>query len=155
VFRNSAHLPKHNIAIALARPSLIFLSTIWLTGCVPYPVYKTIQPSSQMTVLNERGEPIEGAKVVLMAGANPYGFERSRETKTTNRQGIAAFEERSEWRTESLMMHGAEFFFWNWCVQKPGFKTYLTRFISDEKFDRQPTVQLSGGAPSECPEAPR
>jgi hypothetical protein len=130
--------------------SLILLLASSLAGCVPYPVYKTTQPASQMAVLDERNEPVEGAKVVLITSFNPHGRE-TREIKITDRDGVAAFETRNEWQSESMMMHGVTYYFWNWCVQKPGFKTYLTGGRSGNKFDEHATIQLSRGASSECP----
>jgi hypothetical protein len=130
--------------------SLILLLASGLVGCVPYPAYKTIQPESQMAVLDERNEPVEGAKVELIANFSPHG-RQTRETKITDLHGVAAFEMRSEWQSESMMMHGVKYYFWNWCIQKPGFKTYLTGGTSGNKFDEHATIQLSRGASSECP----
>jgi hypothetical protein len=113
-----------------------------------------LQPASRITVLDESDAPIEGAKVVLLTSSHPHPIERGRETKFTDQHGVAAFESRSEWRAEAMVMHGVEYFFWNWCVQKPGFKTYITRYGSGGNFDPQPTVRLSRGASSECPAPP-
>jgi hypothetical protein len=132
-----------------------FLLVLTLAGClvgfVPFPVYKTLQPSAQITVLDEVNHPVPEAKVLLIANSNPYGREKTRETKVTNEHGMAAFEARHEWRMESFMMHGMEFFFWNWCVQKSGYTTYRSRMGSGGDFDPQPTIRLSPGASSECP----
>jgi hypothetical protein len=117
-------------------------------------VYKEVQPASQITVLYESGEPIEGAKVVLLASSHPHPRELGRETKFTDQNGVAAFESRREWRSEAMIMHGVEYFFWNWCVQKAGFNTYLSRHGSSGNFDPQPTIRLSRGASSECPAPP-
>jgi hypothetical protein len=141
--------------VALARVFLILISAVLLVGCpLPYPVYKEVQPSAQIKVLDESGEPIEGAKVVLLASSNPHPVERGRETKFTDQHGVAHFESRREWRKEAMMMHGVEYFFWNWCVQKPDFKTYLSQHGSSGNFDPHPTVRLSRGASSECPPPP-
>jgi hypothetical protein len=137
--------------VTLARVVLILISAVLLVGCpLPYPVYKEVQPAAQIKALDESGEPIEGAKAVLLAFSNPHAVERGRETEFTDQHGVARFESRREWRKEAMMMHGVEYFFWNWCVQKPGFKTYL----SSGNFDPQPTVRLSRGASSECPAPP-
>ncbi|MGV8295205.1 hypothetical protein ACV36C_40900, partial [Pseudomonas aeruginosa] len=49
-----------------------------LPGCVPYPTYKTLQPRAAITVQDETGQPLATARVVLIAGAYPYGYDRSR-----------------------------------------------------------------------------
>jgi hypothetical protein len=119
------------------------------TGCVPYPVYKTLQPASQITVLDERQRPVEGATVALITNFNPYGHETA-QVKVTDRHGTVSFEQRDEWQQESLMMHGARFYFWNWCVQKPGFVTYETGGRSGNKFEAQASVQLAAGRSASC-----
>jgi hypothetical protein len=64
----------------LARVFLILISAVLLVGCpLPYPVYKEVQPSAEIKVLDESGEPIEGAKAVLLAFSNPHAVERGRE----------------------------------------------------------------------------
>jgi hypothetical protein len=130
-------------------PAFVLPLAVCLAGCI-YPVYKTIQPASQITVLDESNAPIEGATVVLTANFNPYGINETHDVRTSDTRGIAAFEHRSEWQREALMMHGARFYFWNWCVHKFGFKTYRTSHTSGEYFDPMPTVRLSQGPPSEC-----
>jgi hypothetical protein len=57
-----------------------------------------------------------------------------------------------EWRIESLMLHGIEFFYWDWCVVKPGYATYATREQRRgwwRSMDVQ--VELKSGQSSECP----
>lgn len=128
--------------------------TICLTGMLAgcYPIYKTLQPSARVTVVDERGKPIEGAEVILITSSYPYGHERRREAQMTDRRGVAEFSSRSEWRGETLMLHGIEDFFWNWCVLKPGFSTHRTTDVSDDRFDRQPAIRLSPGSSSDCGE---
>jgi hypothetical protein len=42
--------------VTLARVFFILISAVVLAGCPwPYPVYKEVQPSSQITVLDESG----------------------------------------------------------------------------------------------------
>jgi hypothetical protein len=52
----------------------------------------------------------------LGRGGYPHGGEKGRETKETLADGSATFEAVREWRVETLMIHGAEEYFWNWCV---------------------------------------
>lgn len=71
-----------------ALPTL--LVTTLIAGCVPYPVYKTLQPAAKATIRDDRGVPASGAVVTLVASAYPYGREKSRDTRTTTDDGVAS-----------------------------------------------------------------
>lgn len=122
-----------------------------LSGCVPYPIYKTLQPAAKVTVHDGMSRPIEGARVSLIANAYPYGWEKFRETVQTDSQGIAKFESRREWRLESFMIHGAEVYFWNWCIDKPGFVTFASNDRSADAFSGEATIVLAEGTTAPCP----
>jgi len=122
-----------------------------LTGCIPYPVHKTLQLSSEVKVIDSNKTPIEGAKVILISSSYPYGFEKTREIKNTDMKGKAVFKSKKEWRVEAIMLHGAEFFFWNWCVHKQGFETILTSNLSSNEFENKPTFMLKRGKSTACP----
>lgn len=134
---------KSGAAAILAAVSL-------LSGCVPYPVYKTLQPSAHMTVLDAANKPLPGVEVTLIAGAYPYGREKSRSVKTTGMDGTADFAPVREWRAEVLVIHGSEEFYWNWCVRKDGFTTYLTEDRAADKFQNTAIVRLVAGTSSAC-----
>ncbi|MBB1624209.1 carboxypeptidase regulatory-like domain-containing protein [Achromobacter sp. UMC71] len=121
-----------------------------LSGCIPYPVYKTLQPAAALTVLDESSQPVADARVVLIAAAYPYGFDRFRTEKHTASDGRAQFDSRHEWRTEVLAIHGSEVFFWNWCVEKPGYETYATHDGSADKFDDNLVIRLKRGESRSC-----
>ena len=125
------------------------------SGCVPYPVYKTLQPAARATIRDEEGEPVPGASVTLVASAYPYGREKSRETKVTMADGVAAFPLRRGWRAETLALHGWEEYFWNWCVQKEGFETFSTAHTSASGFTAEPVVLLKAGPSTPCPRGVR
>ena len=125
------------------------------SGCVPYPVYKTLQPAAKATIRDTQGMPVYGAAVTLVASAYPYGREKSRETKVTAESGVAEFSSRREWRTEVLAMHGWEEYFWNWCVQKEGFETFSTKHRSGSEFAVEPVVILQAGQSKPCPQGIR
>lgn len=95
--------------------------------------------------------PVEGARVTLISNAYPYGWEKSREVMQTDDRGIAKFESRKEWRIEAIMLHGAEFYFWNWCVEKSGFVTYVSANHSAGEFSSEPTIVLTQGISTPCP----
>lgn len=128
------------------------LLTLALGGCVPYPVYKTLQPEASLAVFDEQGQPLAETQVLLIASAWPYGTERKRNAALSDTQGQARFEKIAEWRVESLMLHGAEHYFWNWCVQRPGYLTWHTG-EGDLRFEPRQSVRLHPGVSSPCPPA--
>jgi len=123
-----------------------------LTGCgLPYPVYKTLQPASQLTVFDRHGQPIVGAEVTLISRAYPsYMATRQDkyETRISDAQGVTMFESKNEWRIETLVIHGSETFYWSWCVQKPYYATYH----STGEFVSLTSVQLLEGQSTPCNE---
>lgn len=123
-------------------------ATLVTTAC--YPVYKTLQEEARIRVVDERGEAIAGAEVHLITSSYPYGSERHRETKATDADGVAAFAKNSEWRVESLMIHGAEIFFWNWCVRLEGHRTVATFHRSADELETDMEIVLRPGRPSVC-----
>ena len=143
-------------------PSLRFLSVcilvavaVTLSGCVPYPAYKLVQPEASVTVLDEVHRPVLDARVVLVTQAVPgRRDERSRSELRADENGKASFEARHEWQAESLMMHGRQFYYWNWCVEKPGYETFSTSYGNAESFDAYPEVSLKKGASLSCDNFP-
>ena len=129
----------------------VAVSLTSLSGCVPYPIYKTLQPSASATVLDKANRPLPEAEVTLISYAYPYGFERRRESKKTSSDGTASFASLRDWRVESLTIHGAEVYFWNWCVRKEGYTTFLTKDRSSEEFQSSLIVHLESGVSSPCP----
>jgi hypothetical protein len=130
---------------------LFLASCVGLSGCIPYPVYKQLQPQTRVRVVNEIGGAITGANVILLSNTYPYGREHHRESLLTDKNGVALFESRQEWRVESLMIHGWQAFFWNICVFMPGYTTYLTEHNSASTFEDNPTVVIRRGDPKPCP----
>lgn len=130
---------------------LVLLACIVLSGCVPYPVHKELQPATRVRVVDPAGRAVAGASVVLLSNAYPYGREQHRETRTTDATGGASFDGRHEWRVEWLAIHGSQQFFWNLCVAKPGYTTHLTEHRSGRTFDAEPTVVLVAGVSEACP----
>lgn len=149
--------------VGLSRPSggavklsvLAALLSVLACGCVPYPVYKTLQPAAKATIRDDEGKPVPGASVTLVASAHPYGREKSRETQVTAGDGVAAFPLRREWRTEVLAVHGWEEYFWNWCARKEGFETFSTAHTSASAFTAEPVIVLKAGLSKPCPQGVR
>ena len=128
---------------------------VTLSGCVPYPAYKLVQPEASATVLDEAHRPVLDARVVLVTQAVlGRRDERSRSEQRTDENGKASFEARHEWQAESLMMHGRQFYYWNWCVEKPGYATFSTSYNNAESFNAYPEVSLKKGASLSCDNFP-
>ena len=126
-----------------------------LTGCVPYPTYKLVQPEASATILDEAHQPVVNARVALVAQAVPgRSDERSRSEQRTNKDGKVSFEEHHEWQAESLMIHGRQFYYWNWCVEKTGYETFSTSYGISDSFDAHPEIILKPGASLSCDHFP-
>lgn len=121
-----------------------------ISGCVPYPVYKTMQPDAQATVLDENSQPLGDARVVLISSTYPYGREQFRNETRSAADGSATFKALKEWRAESMMIHGAQVYFWNWCVEKAGYETYQTLDRDAALFNHKPQIPLRPGESRSC-----
>lgn len=137
---------KHLLSIRF----VLFLMLTTAASCLPYPVSKQLQPESIAVILDENNHPIERAQVSLITSSYPYNIAKGLELKLTNTQGIVRFDSKHEWRIEMLMNHSSEVFFWNWCVYKPGYETYLTTYQSTDEWQDVFTVSLTPGVASEC-----
>ncbi|MBT9313648.1 hypothetical protein [Leptothoe kymatousa] len=126
---------------------LILITTV---GCIPYPIEKKLQPETKATILDEKNKPVEGAQVSLIASSYPNGIAQGYELKFTNNEGLVQFDSKYQWRIELLRLNGAEIFFWNWCVYKTGYETYMTTYRSADDWQDAFTVRLKPGATSEC-----
>ena len=124
---------------------IAILAVLVLGGCVPYPVYKTLQPELEITVVDDQNEPIQGAIVALISSSSPYGWEKGREVQTTDRKGVVKFLKRSEWRIEALMLHGVEIFYWKWCIKMKGFVTYEVQGIGSKIPRSKILIDLEAG----------
>ncbi|WP_444941124.1 hypothetical protein ACJJI3_00600 [Microbulbifer sp. ZKSA004] len=127
---------------------IYILFAIIISGC--YPINKTIQPRAEMVVINEVGNPVSDAVVTLIAGAYPYGEERTRMSIKTDYSGKAEFPIIKDWRIESLMIHGAEHYFWSWCVYKEGFLTYEVGNGGSGEFTPNAHIILEAGVATPC-----
>jgi hypothetical protein len=121
-----------------------------LAGCIPYPVHKTLQPAAAAMVQDLNRRPLANAKVTLISTAYPYGREKTRETSLTGADGLASFPLRKEWRVEVLMIHGAEAYAWNWCIEKEGFATQESAQRSAHAFAETNVFTLLEGVSTAC-----
>jgi hypothetical protein len=127
---------------------LAALLALGATGC--YPVHKTLAPDASMTVRDAQQRPIAGARVMLITNFYPYGRESTRDTLLTDSAGVVHFTRRSAWETEVMMIHGAKIYFWNWCVEQPGFATFDTFHGQHTQFQPITTVTLVAGTSVPC-----
>ena len=128
----------------------VIFCAVLLSGCIPYPVNKTLQPEAEIAVNDGNGKPVAGARVHLISSAYPYGFEKSRAEAQTDRAGRASFAKVKEWRMEALMIHGAEVYFWNWCVEKESYETHITSWGNGDDFRSRYEVALQPGVSTSC-----
>ena len=148
----AATLPLNSSVMAIKnmiRVITLAILSILAVGC--YPINKTLQPTAKITVVDERGDPVRGAEIVLISNAFPYGFERSRMLIRTNQNGHSYFPQITEWRIESLMIHGSDVYFWNWCVFKEGYETFTTSLRNAKNFNSDQSVVLKRGDSKPCP----
>lgn len=122
-----------------------------VTGCIPYPVYKTLQPAARVTVRGPGNVPLANAEATLIANAHPSPFEKRRETKLTLADGTASFDAVRALRVEVMALHGWEEFYWSWCVRKDGYATYLTHQNGAGPFRKELAVLLEPGQSRPCP----
>ncbi len=121
---------------------------IFLSGC--FPNYKTLQPDTNFTVVDENKQPIVGTEIILISRAYPYGDEKFRTSNITNNLGKVSFNSINEFRIESLMMHGMEVFFWNWCIYKDGYKTNYSNYRNSDDFLSENNIILKKGNSQIC-----
>jgi hypothetical protein len=105
-----------------------------------------------MRVVDKENKPLSEASVTLISSFYPYGHEDFRETRYTDSLGVAGFTGKREWRIEVIALHGWLEYFWNWCVKKPGYATFVTQFDSENDFDDEAEVKLNPGISTHCPE---
>jgi len=125
----------------------LLLSTIFLFSGCTYPVYKTINPTSTIYVVDEQAQPIKEAKVYLFSNIM-HGRDESNLTQQTNAKGFAHFDRVSQWKLESLMIHGRSTYYWNWCVEKEGFETKFTYGYTG--FEEEKKFMLREGTHTPC-----
>jgi cytochrome c oxidase assembly factor CtaG len=145
--------PSKPIFELLMKTILILSGFLLVTGCIPFPTYKTLQPESSITVVDLAGVPIDFASAQLISSSYPYGYEKFRVITKTSTSGKASFTKIKQWKIEApLMMHGAEYFFWNWCISKEGYKTFQTRYTSSTEFNNASFITLYPGSSKACSE---
>ena len=137
-----------NLAYKLGRLLLLISCISLLTAC-PYPVYKKLRPEGRALILDDAGKPIAGTKVVMLTRVHPTPI-REFDVKITDTEGAALFASRRELQTETIFLHGAVEYFWNWCVEKTGYSTYKTSFSNASEFTEHLTINLSHGNSTTC-----
>ena len=130
-------------------PLALLVMLAMITGYVPYPVRKQLQPYTTAIILDEENNAIERAQASLIASSYPDDIQQGLELKLTNSQGLVQFEAKQEWRMEKGPAR-PEIFFWNWCVYKPGYETYWTNYRSADQWQDFFTVNLTPGIAKDC-----
>lgn len=119
-----------------------------LTAC-PYPVYKKLRPEGNALILDSAGKPITGAKVVIITRAHPTPIN-DYDVEITDNNGSTAFASHGELKTEVVFLHGSVEYYWNWCVEKAGYKTYQTDFSNGDEFNSQLKLTMLDGNSTTC-----
>ena len=130
------------------KKALLLGLSLLFSGCI-YPAHQTIQPKATLSVVDEEGTPIKGAKVYLFSNLAHGAIERN-STKTTQKDGLVKFEQKKEWYMESLMVHGSHTFYWDWCVEKEGYESKFTRSLNHNDFKESAKFVLREGTSTPC-----
>lgn len=124
---------------------IIIMLSFALSGCI-YPVYRTIQPTTKVEVLDTKGVAIHGAKVYL----STKEFDSSRvkvEIVRSDEEGISEFEIIKKWGTDMLVMHGIKpENSWSLCVERENYKTQIIQPKSKNDFAYQRVILHEGQA---------
>lgn len=124
-------------------------ATVVLTSaCVPYPIYKTLQPEVDAQVIDARGAPVVQAQVTLVARARPAPGVLSAPVVASDANGRVHFDAVREWRTEVMALHGALDYYWSLCVAKAGYRTIEVPVDTDAGMQR---LSLKPGDAIDCP----
>ena len=121
-----------------------------VSGCVPYPVIKQLQPATEVRVTDNAGHPLPGAQVTLIAEFDPYRQEHHRDTLPTDAEGRVHFDSRHELRMEAMMLHGWTEFFWNLCITQSGYVTAETVFSAGSDWQPRFDFALQPGVSTPC-----
>ena len=100
---------------------IVSMISIFLQGC--YPVYKTIRIPVEIKVVDEKGQNLNGVKIVRMTDQTPARVNRIFDITKTNTQGFAKLEKQSKWQLESFIIHGSQHYTWTLCISKSGYET--------------------------------
>lgn len=121
----------------------LFCALLMLTAC-PYPVYKTLQPSAKIVVVDAEQQPVASANVVLITRVHPTP-DRLYDAKLTNAQGVAQFLAKREVQVETTFLHGALEYQWRWCIEKQGYQT-----VNLSHVDTDIVVTMAEGESKPC-----
>ena len=94
---------------------------VFLQAC--YPVIKTIQPELEIKVIDENGQIIQDAKVILHTEMKPDKVDLKDNVKFTNAEGMVNFEHLSKIKVENILIHGVQHYDWTLCISKNGYQT--------------------------------
>ena len=128
--------------------SILFITMFLLGGC--FPIHKTIQPETRITIKDLDGNPISGAEVNLYSVSNPYSRLENHVVGYTSESGLVRFGEIDEWRIESLFIHGMAMFHWGICVFSEGYKTEVLEWQEIWEVGGKMTLVLQEGESSPC-----
>ena len=119
---------------------IVLILSVSLTAC--FPIYKTQKPEAEVTILDENGQPLANVKVMLVTEVHPAKVDGQFDSQTTDQSGKVVFTKQAEWKVESLIIHGMQYYDWKICVSKSG---YLTQEFIRIKSDAEVKIVLKKG----------
>ena len=105
-----------------------------LSAC--YPVYQTIRTPVQVNVVDEQGQAIKNAKVVMETTQRPAHVLPVFNRLFTDSQGKVKFHRQREWTIETLFIHGFQVYRWNLCVSKQGYEMLKSIELKEQNSKR-------------------
>jgi len=132
----------------MVRLAVLAASAVLASACVPYPVYKTLQPEVDAKVVDAAGAPVAQARVTLVARAHPAPGVLSAPVAIADAQGTVHFDAVREFRVEVMALHGALDYYWSLCVAASGYRTIEVPVQDGGSVQR---LTVKPGASVECP----
>lgn len=106
-----------------------------------YPIYKTIRTPVKVIVVDEQGQALQDAQVVMHTTKRP-GFMDMYTSLDTDHSGKAKFKRYREMKVETLFLHGVEYYRWSLCISKKGYEKVKMIELERNKINKQEVVIL-------------
>ncbi|KAF5276378.1 hypothetical protein FQR65_LT16371 [Abscondita terminalis] len=117
------------------------------TIMMPHPErnFRAVQHSWKPEEWTEDGAWLRMFRNALTS-VRPAKIDDQYDEKYSNQIGVVNFEKQAQWKVESLMIHGVQFYDWHLCVAKEG---YITQdFIDVTKNEQIKIILKQGNTPS-------
>jgi hypothetical protein len=124
---------------------LLLLLGLFLTGCIPCPRTAIVQPPLEFQLVDDSGQPVEGV-VRLTRLSVPHRVHHATDDFLTDPQGALKIpmEKKREW-VYPLMMHGVHYYYWEYCVDAPGYSAVTDEIRDPTQWADSLSVVLEPG----------